>query len=198
MDGGGTEHRVECLDRPIRELVERLGYECVHVGVGTDSAQQRVRVLIDSLGGITVADCETVSRAVNRFLDELNENDVPELGGRYYLEVSSPGVERPLFTPEHYGRFRGREARIRLNEPVEGRRSLTGEIVSADEASVVLFVAEEEREIAVAFGDIKSGSLVFRGFEPRPPERKRKGGRSGSGGKRRAGQDNGKHREEEL
>ena len=58
-------------------------------------------------GGIAVSDCETVSRAVNRFLDE---NDIPELEGRYYLEVSSPGVERPLFTPEHYARFQRREA----------------------------------------------------------------------------------------
>ena len=198
MEGGGTMCRMESLERPIRELVERLGYECVHVGVGTDSAQRRVRVLIDSLGGIAVSDCETVSRVVNRFLDE---NDIPELEGRYYLEVSSPGVERPLFTPEHYARFRGREARIRLSEPVEGRKSLTWEIVSADAAVVVLFVPDEEREIAVPFGSIKSGSLVFRGFEPQAPKNKRKkgSGRTGSGaGRRRKGEDDGKYREEEL
>lgn len=198
---GGAENRAEFLDRPIRELVERLGYECVHVGVGTDSSQQRVRVLIDSLGGITVADCETVSRAVNRFLDELSESDVPELAGRYYLEVSSPGVERPLFTPEHYGRFRGREARLRLIEPVEGRKSLTGEIVSADGDSVVLFAPDEEREISVLFENIKSGTLVFRGFEPQAPKKKEKkgGGRTGPGEKRRrTDEKNGKQHEEEL
>ena len=195
MEGGGTMCRMESLERPIRELVERLGYECVHVGVGTDSAQRRVRVLIDSLGGIAVSDCETVSRAVNRFLDE---NDIPELEGRYYLEVSSPGVERPLFTPEHYARFRGREARIRFTEPMGGRKGLTGEILSADEDSVVLFVPDEEREIAVPFGNIRSGSLVFRGFEPQAPKKHKKGGRSGSDGGPRTGEDNGKHREEEL
>lgn len=195
MEGGGTMCRMESLERPIRELVERLGYECVHVGVGTDSAQRRVRVLIDSLGGIAVSDCETVSRAVNRFLDE---NDIPELEGRYYLEVSSPGVERPLFTPEHYARFRGREARIRFTEPMGGRKGLTGEILSADEDSVVLFVPDEEREIVVPFGNIRSGSLVFRGFEPQAPKKHKKGGRSGSDGGRRTGEDNGKHREEEL
>ena len=102
-----------------------------------------------------------VSRAVNRFLDE---NDIPELEGRYYLEVSSPGVERPLFTPEHYARFRGREARIRLAEPMGGRKGLTGEILSADEDSVVLFAADEEREVAVPFGNIRNGSLIFRSF----------------------------------
>ncbi len=187
--------RMESLERPIRELVERLGYECVHVGVGTDSAQRRVRVLIDSLGGITISDCETVSRAVNRFLDE---NDIPELEGRYYLEVSSPGVERPLFTPEHYARFRGREVRIRLAEPIGGRKGLTGEILSADEDSVVLFAADEEREVTVPFGNIRSGSLVFRGFEPQAPKKRKKGGRAGSDGGRRTGEDNGKHHEEEL
>ena len=122
----------------------------------------------------------------------------PELEGRYYLEVSSPGVERPLFTPEHYARFRGREARIRLAEPMGGRKGLTGEILSADEDSVVLFVPDEEREIAVPFGNIRSGSLVFRGFEPQAPKKHKKGGRSGADGGRRTGEDNGKHREEEL
>ena len=202
MEDGGTLCRMESLERPIRELVERLGYECVHVGVGTDAAQQRVRVLIDSLGGITVSDCETVSRAVNRYLDGLSEQDqdaIPELGGRYYLEVSSPGVERPLFTPEHYARFRGREARVRLSDPVEGRKSLTGEIVSANESTVLLFAADEEREIAVPFDKIKSGSLVFRGFEPQAPKKKKGGGKAGPGGKRRrTDEESGRHREEDV
>lgn len=195
MVGEETGRRMDFPAGPIQEIVERLGYECVHVGIGTESSQQRVRVLIDSLGGITVSDCETVSKAVNRFLDE---NDVPELGGRYYLEVSSPGVERPLFTPEHYGRFRGREARIRLTEPVEGRKALTGRILEVGETSVVLFVSEEEREIAIPFANIKSGALVFRGFEPKAPVKRKKGAKDGAGKRSRADKDNGKHHEEEL
>ena len=126
----------------VAETVERLGYECVRVAMKTDSSQQRLQVLIDSLGGIGISDCERVSRAVNRLLDE---KDFPGLEGRYYLEVSSPGVERPLFTPEHYGRFRGKEARVHLGEPVAGRRTLTGRIVSADEA----FILIHQRKVVV-------------------------------------------------
>ena len=63
---------------------------------------------------------------------------------------------------------------------------------------MLLFVPDEEREIVVPFGNIRSGSLVFRGFEPQAPKKHKKGGRSGSGGGRRTGEDNGKHREEEL
>ena len=164
--GEGEKNEEKSLMSSVAEVVERLGYECVHVGVKTDSVRLRLQVLIDSMGGINVQDCETVSRAVNRLLDE---RDFTELSGRYYLEVSSPGLERPLFTPEQYGRFRGKEARIRLSNPVEGS------IVEATEERVVVFVEEEEREVVVPFQWIKSGNLVYRGLEQEAPRGKRKG-----------------------
>ena len=152
---------METMFRRITESVERLGYECVHVGLKTESAGIRLQVLIDSLGGINLEDCERVSRAVNRVLDE--EDFQPGAGGGgYALEVSSPGVERPLFTLAQYGRFCGREARIRLSDPVEGRKSLTGKILSAEEGRVVIHVEDEERDISVPFDSIKAGNLVFR------------------------------------
>ena len=147
------------LTRAVEETVERLGYECVHVGMKGGPHGLSLEVLIDSLGGITVDDCETVSKSLNRMLDGAN---FPELEGRYYLEVSSPGVERPLFTMEQYGRFLGREARLRLQEPLEGRKSLTGTISAAEGEGVTLYVAEEERDIFVPFHLIKGGNLVYR------------------------------------
>lgn len=170
--GEGEKNEEKSLMSSVAEVVERLGYECVHVGMKTDSVRLRLQVLIDSMGGINVQDCETVSRAVNRLLDE---RDFTELSGRYYLEVSSPGLERPLFTPGQYGRFRGQEARIRLSSPVAGRKTLTGAIVEATEERVVLFVEDEEREIAVPFQWIKSGNLVYRGLEQEAPRGKKKG-----------------------
>ena len=171
------------LPRAVGETVERLGYECVHVGMKGGPHGLSLEVLIDSLGGITVDDCETVSKSLNRMLDGAN---FPELEGRYYLEVSSPGVERPLFTLEQYGRFLGREARLRLQEPLEGRKSLTGTISAAEGEGVTLYVAEEERDIFVPFPQIKGGNLVFR-MESQGP---RKGGKRPSAKK--------KPREEEL
>ena len=73
------------------------------------------------------------------------------------------------------------------------------EIVSANESTVLLFAADEEREIAVPFGKIKSGSLVFRGFEPQAPKKKKGGGKAGPGGKRRrTDEESGRHREEDV
>ncbi|MBQ9565007.1 MAG: ribosome maturation factor RimP [Synergistaceae bacterium] len=161
---------METMFRRITESVENLGYECVHVGMKTESSGIRLQVLIDSLGGINLEDCERVSRAVNRVLDE--EDFQPGTEGSYALEVSSPGVERPLFTLAQYGRFCGREARIRLSEPVEGRKSLTGKILSAEEGRVVLYVEDEDRELSVPFDSIKAGNLVFR-FEPGTPKKKK-------------------------
>lgn len=161
------------LDRSVAEAVEALGYECVHVGLKTDSARPRLQVLIDSIGGIGLDDCETVSKSLNRMLDE-GDFSGPGAGGSYYLEVSSPGVERPLFTLAHYGRFIGREARLRLEEPVAGRRTLTGRILAVEDEVVVLVIAGdtgEEEEVRVPFGAIKGGNLVFR--DPFPKERGR-------------------------
>ena len=150
----------------IAEIVTSLGYECVNAAPVTEDGRVVLRVMIDSLGGIDLGDCEKVSRAVERFLDS---NTMGE--GRYYLEVSSPGVERPLFTPADYERFRGREARIKTHEPVEGRKIHVGFIRASDGASVTL--ETEWGAETIAFETVARASLVFRWLEPQKPEKKR-------------------------
>ncbi|MBR1672785.1 MAG: ribosome maturation factor RimP [Fretibacterium sp.] len=198
METKSVEQDGQRLTFAVTEVVERLGYECVHVGTKGGPGGLNLQVLIDSLGGIAVDDCEKVSQALNRMLDS---EAFPVLEGRYYLEVSSPGLERPLFTPEQYGRFRGREARLRLNEPLEGRKSMTGTIEAVDEEGVTLYIAEEERKVFAPFRLIKGGNLVFR-FDAQNP-RKPRGGRTGSSGKAiqprgASAQIQKNHREEEL
>ena len=154
----------------IEEIVTRLGYECVHVGIKNDFGKLRLQILIDTLGGINVDDCEAVSKRVNKFLDESPE--VPELEkGRYYLEVSSPGVERPLYKLGDYERFSGREARLRLSTPIEGRKTFTGTILSVEGGSVKLLCEEEER--LIPFANIKGANLVYR-FDDNKQTSKRK------------------------
>ena len=170
----GMDGENETLFAEIGESVEKLGYECVHVGLATDGPGQgvRLRVLIDSLGGINLEDCERVSRAVDRVLDR---DDIQVGGGgSYALEISSPGVERPLFRLSDYARFTGREAHVRLGEPVEGRKSITGTIVRAGDGTVTLYAADEEREITLPFEAIKAGNLTFR-FDGGEPKKKNKG-----------------------
>ena len=154
----------------IEEIITRLGYECVHVGIKNDFGKLRLQILIDTLGGINVDDCELVSKRVNKFLDE--SPDLPELEkGRYYLEISSPGVERPLYKLGDYERFSGREARLRLSSPIEGRKTFTGKILDVEGEDVKILCEDEER--LIPFANIKGANLVYR-FEDDKNRTKRK------------------------
>ena len=146
----------------IESIITGLGYECVHVGIKTDFGRVRLQVLIDTLGGINAGDCELVSGHVNKFLDE-NADLVPILDkGRYYLEVSSPGIERPLYKSSDYARFQDREARVRLvsGKLLDGRKTFTGIIKAASDKALTLFTDGEEK--VIPFEIIKGGNLVFR------------------------------------
>jgi len=141
--------------------VTELGYECVNVALGTEDGKAVLRILIDSLGGINVSDCEKVSKAANRCLDAL---DAGELSERYYLEVSSPGLERPLFKPDDYKRFKDKEARVKTQELIGGRKTHIGFIRVSDETSVTL---ETEKGMEnIPFSAVTRAALVFRGLEP--------------------------------
>ncbi len=89
-----------------------------------------IRLFIDHPDGVTLALCERVTGLLGDYLD------------RYTLEVSSPGQDRPLTKPQHYSRFLGRRARVRLREAKDGHKSVTGELVGAS-----------EREVTIAAGD---------------------------------------------
>jgi ribosome maturation factor RimP len=128
--------------------------------------------MIDSIGGINVRDCETVSKAINRWLDVPNSTTDSDFGDRYYLEVSSPGLERPLFTPADYERFRGKEARIKTKELVDGRKAHIGFIAASDDKSVTLDTEQGARNLR--FADVVRASLVFRGLTPQLPKRTKK------------------------
>ncbi len=145
--------------RQIENIITSSGYECVHVGVRTDFGRMKIQILIDTLGGINVEDCEAVSKRVNKFLDD--NADMPELDkGRYYLEVSSPGIERPLYTPEDYERFSGREVRVKLGELLNGRKTFTGILQAVSEGRVKILC--DGNEINIPFDIIKGGNLVYR------------------------------------
>ena len=162
----------------IEHIIAGLGYECVHVGIkngcearGTHFGKIRLQILIDTLGGINVDDCEAVSKRVNKFLDEAA--DQPGLDkGRYYLEVSSPGVERPLYKLGDYERFSGREARLRLGSPIAGRKTFTGIILGVNDGSVSIDC--EDGKYMIPFTDIKGANLVYRFEDSKNTKQRRK------------------------
>ena len=122
----------------IEEIAQRVaqseGLEVVEVEVKGGGNQRFVRISIDQPAGVTHGDCELVSQQVSTILDV--EDVVP--GGRYTLEVSSPGVERKLLKPADYQRFQGKKARIALREPRDGRRNWEGTLAGLEDGAVAL------------------------------------------------------------
>ena len=105
-----------------------------------------VRLFIDHPQGVTLALCERVTRRL------------PEVREQYALEVSSPGVERPLTKPEHFRRFLGHRARVRTRGEHDGRRSFTGELIEAGDNGVT--VAADTGVVSIAYADIHRSNLL--------------------------------------
>lgn len=110
----------EVLDT-IESQVEALGYECIEVRFSAEGGRRILRVTVDADSGIHLDECAAISRALGPVLDS-----IPELPQGYYLEVSSPGINRALTKPEHYRRFAGERAKLTLREKIDGGRTITG------------------------------------------------------------------------
>ena len=139
-----------------RRVAESEGLELVEVEVKGGGAQRLVRISIDKPAGVTHADCETVSQQVGTILDV--EDAVP--GGRYTLEVSSPGVERKLLKPADYERFQGKKAKITLRDPLSGRRTWEGTLAGLAEGRVTLETAPGS-SIQLPLDRIQKANLKF-------------------------------------
>ena len=145
--------QTEQLTDIIRPAVDALGYEllgCDYISQGKHSV---LRIYIDSPNGILVDDCAAVSRQVSAILDVEDP-----ISSEYTLEVSSPGLERPLFTLEQFQKFTGHEAKLRLHAPLNNRRNFRGKIERVEEDTVVLTVEQEQVEIP--FNEIEKANLI--------------------------------------
>ena len=142
------QNLIELLEPPL----EALGYELVDLDVRVGK-HGLLRIFIDNEDGVGLADCERVSRQLSAFLDV--EDPLP---GRYVLEVSSPGLDRPLRTLEHFRRFQDCRAKVRLREPRDSRRMLDGRLLGIREESIVMDVDGEVWQVQPA--EIASARLV--------------------------------------
>jgi ribosome maturation factor RimP len=111
-----------------------------------------LRLYIDKPGGVTIGDCAKISELVGHLLDKEDLIHHP-----YNLEVSSPGIERPLKRKEHFERFIGEKAKITLHNPLSGRRNLVGTILGVEEG--VLKFSVEGKIWEIAFSNIKKAHL---------------------------------------
>ncbi|HEY1240959.1 MAG TPA: ribosome maturation factor RimP [Bryobacteraceae bacterium] len=150
----------EAVASKIEEIAQRVaeseGMELVEVEVKGGGNQRLVRISIDKPAGITHADCELVSQQIGTILDV--EDVVP--GGRYTLEVSSPGVERKLLKPRDYERFAGKKAKITLREPVDGRRTWEGTLAGLADQTIALEVGPGQT-IRFPFEQVQKANLKF-------------------------------------
>jgi len=137
-----------------RPLADDSAYELVDVELASQGRERILRVLLDKPGGITVGDCAVFSR---RLADSLEMNQT--VPGPYRLEVSSPGIARPLTSPEAARRFAGQRAAIALHSPRDEQRNFEGELMSPEGDRVGLRI-EDGHEILFDWTEVRSARLV--------------------------------------
>lgn len=120
-------------------VVEALECEFWGMEYLSQGRHTTLRIYIEREAGVMLEDCEKVSRQISAVLDVEDP-----ISGEYTLEVSSPGVDRPLYTPDHYQRFTGEKVELRLRVPYQGRRKFSGNIVGVEADEVVIHVGDEE------------------------------------------------------
>jgi ribosome maturation factor RimP len=157
MQERSVAEKLSALRTELAKIVEFCGVECVWIDISNARSGKIVRIYIDSRGGVGHAECEAVSRAVGEHIDTMEAEGRSWFSDSYSIEVSSPGIERPLFTEEHYRRFIGRRALVVMRD----RKKLEGELLSCGEDGVIAMLLPDGSAVNLAFSDIKKGNLVY-------------------------------------
>ncbi len=144
---------VQKLNELLQPLVEDLGFEFIGLEYNPNPKHSVLRIYIDHENGVGIQDCETVSRETAALLDVKDP-----IRSHYNLEVSSPGLDRPLFTPAHYSEFTGYEVQINMYAPQDGRRKFSGPILSAGESSVN--IEQDGSEVTLEYDNIAKAKLI--------------------------------------
>lgn len=142
------------LEQMIRPAIEALGFELVGIEQVSQGRHSLLRIYIDHEDGIIVDQCADVSRQVSAVLDVEDP-----IHGEYTLEVSSPGIERPLFTLAQFAKFIGQRVDLRLHLPVEGRRHFKGELLAVEGDEISIELAEDE-SLTCTMDDIDKAKLI--------------------------------------
>ena len=135
----------------VKPIADELNYEIYHIEYVKENGEYYLRIYIEKDGGVSLNDCEALSRRVSDVLDEKDP-----IKDAYFLEVSSPGLNRTLFTNEHYTRFIGSEVLVKLNKAIEGTKTIKGILKENNETSITV---EGTEEIIIPKDKIKSVNL---------------------------------------
>lgn len=137
----------------LEPAVARLGFEIADLELHVSRGRGLLRVFIDGPSGVTVDDCEAVSRQVSAVLDVADP-----IAGTYSLEVSSPGLDRRLARPGHFDRFAGAEVQIRLRRLLDGRRKVRGTLLRRDGDAIE--VRSEGAVLRIPLAEVDVARLV--------------------------------------
>lgn len=135
----------------VKPIADELNYDIYHVEYVKENGELYLRIYIEKDVGITLSDCEALSRRVSDLMDEKDPIKDP-----YFLEVSSPGLNRTLFTEEHYKRFIGREVMVKFTKSVDGKKNIKGILKEVNEDSIVV---EADQLINIPKDKIKSVNI---------------------------------------
>ena len=147
-----TEKRIEELIQP---TVTEMGYELVDVEFVKEGPNWYLRIFIDKEGGVTIDDCEVVSKTLEKIFDEKDP-----IEQAYFLEISSPGIDRPLKKKEDFIKYNGEMVDIKLYKPYEGSKEYTGKLVDYNEDDGTVTVEIDGKETAFAKKEIASIRLA--------------------------------------
>lgn len=143
----------EVLVKMLQPVIQALGYEMLGIEQFSQGRESVLRIYIDHETGIGLEDCERVSHQITGVLDV---ND--PIKGAYHLEVSSPGLDRPLFTLEQFGRYVGERVKVHLREKLDGRRNFRGVLTAIDETRIHIDV--DGKDYAIEADLIEKAHLV--------------------------------------
>lgn len=168
----------QALAQRFTDVLADLQLECLGIEFSPSQGQSTLRVYLDAEGReVTLDDCEAASRELSAMLDV--EDPIP---GHYVLEVSSPGIDRPLFTAAQFAKVTGQEVKVLLKAPLEGRRRLRGKVASVEGEQIAL--EAEGKVFEFAHDAVESARIVpdwaALGYVPQPKPGGRKPGKKAS------------------
>ena len=148
------KHLQNALDSLVKNTVEGMGFMLWGYEYRPHSESALLRIFIEKQGGISIDDCATVSRQIGAVLDV--ENIIPVA---YILEVSSPGMDRVLFTADQYQDYLGETIKIRTRTPIDERRNFKGSLIKTSDTTVT--IAVDNQEFDIPFESIDRARLVL-------------------------------------
>lgn len=154
---------IDALKRLIEPEVKSLGYELVRVAFVGGKSDPTLQVMAErpETRQLDLGDCETISRRLSERLDALEEQGRDPVEGSYRLEVSSPGIDRPLTRFKDYDDWSGHEARVTLKEQQGGRKQFSGTVRGTGEGGIVHILGKDQKDYPIPFDSIASAKLLL-------------------------------------